>query len=55
MIGSNCPLQSKLNCEVLFAEKSFEVRWAIAGDSVVIQLLAKLGESHSIDSILKYT
>lgn len=37
-------LQSKLNCEVLYDELAFEVRWAVAGESVVIQLVAKLGE-----------
>ncbi|XP_046667429.1 protein Skeletor, isoforms D/E-like [Homalodisca vitripennis] len=34
--------QSKLNCEVLHEELAFEVRWAVAGDSVVVQLVAKL-------------
>ncbi|XP_049880584.1 protein Skeletor, isoforms B/C isoform X2 [Pectinophora gossypiella] len=34
--------QSKLNCEVLFDELAFEVRWAVAGDSIVLQLVAKL-------------
>ncbi|XP_014242209.2 protein Skeletor, isoforms B/C [Cimex lectularius] len=34
--------QSKLNCEVLSDDLAYEVRWAIAGDSVVIQLVAKL-------------
>lgn len=37
--------QSKLNCEVLDEDLAFEVRWAVAGDSVVIQLVAKLGEN----------
>lgn len=37
-------LQSKLNCEVLLDELAFEVRWAVAGDSIVLQLVAKLGE-----------
>jgi hypothetical protein len=37
-------LQSKLNCEVLYDDLAFEVRWAVAGESVVIQLVAKLGE-----------
>lgn len=36
--------QSKLNCEVLHDSSAFEVRWAIAGDSIVLQLVAKLGE-----------
>ncbi|XP_059621426.1 protein Skeletor, isoforms B/C [Phlebotomus argentipes] len=34
--------QSKLNCEVLFDDLAFEVRWAVAGESVVVQLVAKL-------------
>ncbi|XP_018392521.1 PREDICTED: protein Skeletor, isoforms D/E-like isoform X1 [Cyphomyrmex costatus] len=33
---------SKLNCEVLEDSLAFEVRWAVAGDSIVIQLVAKL-------------
>lgn len=38
-------LQSKLNCEVLYEDLAFEVRWAVAGESVVVQLVAKLGKS----------
>ncbi|KAG7297571.1 hypothetical protein JYU34_019614 [Plutella xylostella] len=34
--------QSKLNCEVLYEDMAFEVRWAVAGDSIVLQLVAKL-------------
>ncbi|KAJ2941652.1 hypothetical protein O0L34_g14710 [Tuta absoluta] len=34
--------ESKLNCEVLYDELAFEVRWAVAGDSIVLQLVAKL-------------
>ncbi|XP_018574993.1 protein Skeletor, isoforms B/C-like, partial [Anoplophora glabripennis] len=34
--------QSKLNCEVLYDDLAFEVRWAIAGESIVVQLVAKL-------------
>ncbi|XP_041985351.1 protein Skeletor, isoforms B/C isoform X2 [Aricia agestis] len=34
--------QSKLNCEVLLDELALEVRWAVAGDSIVLQLVAKL-------------
>ncbi|KAJ8920299.1 hypothetical protein NQ315_011960 [Exocentrus adspersus] len=33
---------SKLNCEVLYDDLAFEVRWAVAGDSIVLQLVAKL-------------
>ncbi|XP_020281703.1 protein Skeletor, isoforms B/C isoform X1 [Pseudomyrmex gracilis] len=36
--------QSKLNCEVLEDSLAFEARWAIAGDSIVIQLVAKLDD-----------
>ncbi|XP_060528013.1 protein Skeletor, isoforms B/C isoform X1 [Cylas formicarius] len=34
--------QSKLNCEVLNEDLAFEVRWAVAGESIVLQLVAKL-------------
>nr|XP_012143915.1 PREDICTED: protein Skeletor, isoforms B/C [Megachile rotundata] len=34
--------QSKLNCEVLEDKLAFEVRWAVAGDSIVAQLVGKL-------------
>ncbi|XP_011500407.1 PREDICTED: protein Skeletor, isoforms B/C [Ceratosolen solmsi marchali] len=34
--------QSKLNCEVLDDDLAFEVRWAVAGDSIVVQLVGKL-------------
>lgn len=37
-------LQSKLNCEILYDDLAFEVRWAVAGDSIVLQLVAKLGK-----------
>lgn len=37
-------LQSKLNCEILHDDLAFEVRWAVAGDSIVLQLVAKLGK-----------
>ncbi|XP_057657689.1 protein Skeletor, isoforms B/C isoform X1 [Diorhabda carinulata] len=36
--------QSKLNCEVLLDNLAFEVRWAVAGESIVIQLVAKLND-----------
>ncbi|XP_030753218.1 protein Skeletor, isoforms B/C isoform X2 [Sitophilus oryzae] len=36
--------QSKLNCEVLNDKLAFEVRWAIAGESIVLQLVAKLDD-----------
>ncbi|KAF7413977.1 hypothetical protein HZH68_002466 [Vespula germanica] len=35
-------LQSKLNCEVLDDTLAFELRWAVAGDSIVVQLVGKL-------------
>ncbi|OXU29814.1 hypothetical protein TSAR_013407 [Trichomalopsis sarcophagae] len=34
--------RSKLNCEVLEDGLAFEVRWAVAGDSIVVQLVGKL-------------
>ncbi|XP_068896678.1 protein Skeletor, isoforms B/C isoform X2 [Tenebrio molitor] len=36
--------QSKLNCEVLYDDLAFEARWAVAGDSIVLQLVAKLDD-----------
>ncbi|XP_061941831.1 protein Skeletor, isoforms B/C isoform X4 [Apis cerana] len=36
--------QSKLNCEVLEDRLAFEVRWAVAGDSIVAQLVGKLDD-----------
>ncbi|PSN40313.1 Protein Skeletor [Blattella germanica] len=41
-ISSNSKKYSKLNCEVLWDDLAFEVRWAVAGDSVVLQLVSKL-------------
>ncbi|XP_043652121.1 protein Skeletor, isoforms D/E isoform X1 [Drosophila teissieri] len=38
--------QSKLNCEVLYDDLAFEVRWAVAGESIVVQLVAKLEPNH---------
>ncbi|KOB77790.1 DOMON domain-containing protein [Operophtera brumata] len=39
---AGCANSSKLNCEVLHDELAFEVRWAVAEDSIVVQLVAKL-------------
>ncbi|KAK9294617.1 hypothetical protein QLX08_010840 [Tetragonisca angustula] len=36
--------RSKLNCEVLEDRLAFEVRWAVAGDSIVAQLVGKLDD-----------
>ena len=36
--------QSKLNCEVLDDSMGFEVRWAIAGKSIVTQLVARVSD-----------
>ncbi|VEN64735.1 unnamed protein product [Callosobruchus maculatus] len=41
---SNNVQASKLNCEVLYDDLAFEVRWAVAGESIVLQLVAKLGD-----------
>ncbi|KAL3267917.1 hypothetical protein HHI36_007055 [Cryptolaemus montrouzieri] len=35
---------SKLNCEVLHDSSAFELRWALAGDSIVMQLVAKIDD-----------
>ncbi|TRY81057.1 hypothetical protein TCAL_09448 [Tigriopus californicus] len=37
--------QTKLNCEILDPSQGFEVRWAIAGRSIVTQLVAKLDKN----------
>lgn len=44
--------QSKLNCEVLDENLAFEVRWAVAGESIVLQLVAKLGKIWSYKYLL---
>ena len=36
--------QSKLNCEVLSQEVGLEVRWSLAGDSAIIQIVGNLGQ-----------
>ncbi|KAB7495687.1 Protein Skeletor, partial [Armadillidium nasatum] len=36
--------QTKLNCEVLHDDLAFEVRWAVAGDSIVMQLVGKVDD-----------
>jgi len=40
----NIEPQSKLNCEVLDESIGFEVRWAIAGKSIVTQLVGRLND-----------
>ena len=40
----HAPLQTKLNCEVLHDDLAFEVRWAVAGESIVMQLVGRVGE-----------
>lgn len=37
--------QTKLNCEILDPAKGFEVRWAIAGRSIVMQLVGRLDQN----------
>ncbi|XP_037077644.1 LOW QUALITY PROTEIN: protein Skeletor, isoforms B/C-like [Pollicipes pollicipes] len=34
--------QTKLNCEVLDSDSSLEVRWAVAGESIVMQLVSNI-------------
>ncbi len=46
--------QSKLNCEILDAEKGYEVRWAIAGKSIVTQLVARYAVSLTIGSLFTH-
>ncbi|KAA0195331.1 hypothetical protein HAZT_HAZT002925 [Hyalella azteca] len=34
---------TKLNCEVLYDDLALEVRWAVAGESIVMQLVGRVG------------
>lgn len=36
--------QAKLNCEVLWDDLALEVRWAVAGETIVLQLVGKIGK-----------
>jgi len=36
--------QTKLNCEVLQDDQALEIRWAIAGESIVMQLVGRIGK-----------
>ncbi|KAK3854277.1 hypothetical protein Pcinc_039232 [Petrolisthes cinctipes] len=36
--------QTKLNCEVLWDDLALEVRWAVAGESVVMQLVGRISD-----------
>ena len=36
--------QSKLNCEVLSPELGLQLRWSLAGSSIILQIVANLGE-----------
>jgi len=40
--------QTKLNCEVLYDRLALEVRWAIAGDSIVMQLVGRIDDGQYI-------
>ena len=44
--------QTKLNCEILDDAKAFEVRWAIAGKSIVTQLVARFDLQFEFISII---
>ena len=35
--------KAKLNCEVLWDDLALEVRWAVAGETIVLQLVGKIG------------
>ncbi|XP_018007875.2 uncharacterized protein LOC108665610 [Hyalella azteca] len=37
--------QTKLNCEVLYDDLALEVRWAVAGESIVMQLVGRVADS----------
>ena len=37
------PNQSKLNCEVLSPELGLQLRWSLAGSSIILQIVANLG------------
>ena len=39
--------QAKLNCEVLWDDLALEVRWAVAGETIVLQLVGKIGMYHT--------
>lgn len=36
--------QTKLNCEVLWDDLALEVRWAVAGESIVMQLVGRIAD-----------
>lgn len=37
-------LQNKLNCEVLYDDLGYELRWVMDGDDIVMQLVGKVGK-----------
>ena len=37
------PNQSKLNCEVLSPDLGLQLRWSLAGSSIILQIVANLG------------
>ena len=43
VINSIGKYQAKLNCEVLWDDLALEVRWAVAGETIVLQLVGKIG------------
>ena len=44
-----CDVQAKLNCEVLWDDLALEVRWAVAGETIVLQLVGKIGTTTPYD------
>lgn len=36
--------KTKLNCEVLYDDLGFELRWVMDGDDIVMQLVGKVGQ-----------
>lgn len=40
--------QAKLNCEVLWDDLALEVRWAVAGETIVLQLVGKIDDGQYV-------
>jgi hypothetical protein len=43
LVSIDVNVQAKLNCEVLWDDLALEVRWAVAGETIVLQLVGKIG------------
>lgn len=49
-----CYQQAKLNCEVLWDDLALEVRWAVAGETIVLQLVGKIGKFTFVELKAKF-